>query len=94
MWKIYEIKPIEVLGELYRIGDYKKSNIVQEILDRIEKVKESKIRSVILNNVPQKAQFRTKNYELDLICKYVKIRLDLLKQTLRELNNKVNILNI
>ncbi|KKS37366.1 MAG: hypothetical protein A3G49_00305 [Candidatus Sungbacteria bacterium RIFCSPLOWO2_12_FULL_41_11] len=81
---------LEVLGELYRIGDYKKSNIVQEILDRIEKVKESKIRSVLLNNIPKRAQFKTKNDELSLICEYVKVRLDLLKQTLRELN-QINI---
>lgn len=76
---------LEVLDELYRIGDYKKSNIVQEILDRIEKVRESRIKSVILNNVPKRVQFRTKNDELNLVCAYVKIRLGLLKQTLREL---------
>ena len=75
----------EVLGKLYKIGDYGKSNIVQEILDRIEKVGNSRIKSVILNNVPKRAQFKTKNDELSLICEYVKIRLDLLKQTLREL---------
>ncbi len=80
----------EVLNELYKIGDYKKSNIVQKVLDQIGKIKESKIRSVILNNVPKRAQFKTKNDELDLICEYVKIRLNLLKQTLSELN-KVNI---
>lgn len=81
---------LEVLGELYEVGDYKKSNIVQEILDRIEKVKESRIRSVVLNNIPKRAQFKTRNDELGLICEYVKIRLELLKQTLRKLNN-VNI---
>lgn len=81
---------LEVLGELYRTGDYKKSKIVQEILNRIEKVRDSRIKSVILNNVPKRTQFNTKNDELGLICEYVKIRLDLLKQTLRELNNKKN----
>lgn len=80
----------EVLGKLYEIGDYRESNIVQEILDRIEKVKDSRIKSVILNNVPERAQFKTKNNQLGLICEYVKIRLDLLKQTLRQLNT-VNI---
>ncbi len=80
----------EVLNELYKIGDYKKSNIVQKVLDQIGKIKESRIRSVILNNVPKRAQFKTKNDELDLICEYVKIRLNLLKQTLNELN-RVNI---
>ena len=64
----------------------RKSNIIQEVLDRIGKIRESKIRSVILNNVPKRAQFKTKNDELGLICEYVKIRLDLLKQTLCELN--------
>lgn len=81
---------LEVLSELYKTGDYGKSNIVQDILDRIGKIRESRIRSVILNNVPKKAQFKTKNDELGLICEYVKIRLDLLKQTLYQLN-KVNI---
>lgn len=81
----------EVLGKLYEIGDYKKSNIVRKILDQIEKVRDSRIKSVILNNVPKRAQFRTKNDELGLICEYVKIRLDLLKQTLCELNNKENV---
>ena len=77
---------LQVLSELYKIGDYRKSNIIQEVLDRIGKIRESKIRSVILNNVPKRAQFKTKNDELGLICEYVKIRLDLLKQTLCELN--------
>lgn len=77
---------LEVLNELYRMGDYKKSNIVKEILDRIEKVKESRIRSVLLNNIPKRVGFKTKNCELGLICEYVKVRLKLLKQTLRELN--------
>lgn len=76
----------DVLRELYKIGDYKKSNIVQEILVRIEKVRESRIKSVILNNVPKRAQFKTKNDELGLICEYVKIRLGLLKEILHELD--------
>ena len=76
----------DVLSELYKIGDYRRSNIIQEILARIEKVRESRIKSVVLNNIPKRAQFKTKNDELGLICEYVKIRLDLLKQTLRKLN--------
>src|SRR3989338_5072388 len=81
---------LEVLSELYKIGDYQNSDIAQRVLNRIEKVKESKIRSVLLNNIPKRAQFKTKNDELSLICEYVKVRLDLLKQTLRELN-QINI---
>ncbi|GEM_PF-2119770 len=76
----------DVLSELYKIGDYRRSNVVQEILARIEKVRESRIKSVVLNNIPKSTQFKTNNDELGLICLYVKIRLVLLKQTLRKLN--------
>lgn len=75
----------EVLGELYRMGDYQNSDIVPRVLSRIEQVRESRIASVIFNNVPKRVQFKTKNDDLGLICTYVKIRLDLLKQTLRRL---------
>lgn len=75
----------EVLGELHRLGDYKKSDIARQVLDRITKVRESRIASIVLNNVPKRAQFKTKNDELEIICEYVKIRLDLLKQTLHQL---------
>lgn len=75
----------EVLNELYKVGDYKRSDIVREILTRINGVRESRIKSVIFNNVPKRVQFKTKNDELGLICAYVKIRLDLLKQVLSEL---------
>jgi len=78
----------DVLNELYSIGDYRKSDIIQKILDKIAKVKESKIRSVILNNVPKRAQFKSKNDELGLICEYVKIRAEMLKLILHKLNNK------
>jgi len=76
----------EVLGELYRVGDYRGSNIALDVLDRIGKVRESRIRSALLNNIPKRTKFKTKNDELGLICEYVKIRLDLLKQTLHKLN--------
>lgn len=75
----------EVLGELHALGDYRKSDIARRVLDRITKVRESRIKSVLFNNVPKRAQFKTKNDELGIICEYVKIRLDLLKQTLRQL---------
>lgn len=76
----------EVLVELYKIGDYRGSNIAQDILDRIARVRTSRIDSVIFNNVPERVRFKTRRSELGLICGYVKIRLELLKQTLRELN--------
>ena len=75
----------DVLGELYNVGDYKNSDIVKKLLNRIGQVRESRIGPAILNNVPKRVQFKTKNDELGLICTYVKIRLDLLKQTLRRL---------
>ena len=76
----------EVLGELHKVGDYRNSDIATRVLNRMERVRESRIVSVILNNVPKRVQFKTKNDELGLICAYVKIRLDLLKQTLRKLS--------
>jgi len=76
----------DVLGELHKIGDYQNSDIAKRALSRIERVRESRIGSIILNNVPKRVQFKTKNDELGLICTYVKIRLDLLKQTLRKLS--------
>ena len=77
---------LEVLSELYKIGDYQNSDIAQRVLNQIQHIRESRIRSVILNNVPKRVQFKTKNDELDLICAYVKIRLDLLKQVLHKLS--------
>lgn len=75
----------DVLGELYKLGDYQKSDVVNRLLKRLEQARESRIGSAIFNNVPKRVQFKTKNDELGLICTYVKIRLDLLKQTLRKL---------
>lgn len=75
----------DVLGELYKLGDYQKSDVVNRLLKRLEQVRESRIRSAIFNNVPKRVQFKTKNDELGLICTYVKIRLDLLKQILHKL---------
>lgn len=76
----------DVLEELYKIGDYQTSDVARKVLTRIEQVRESRIKSVIFNNVPKLAQFKTKNDELGLICEYVKIRLDMLKHVLRKLS--------
>jgi len=77
----------EVLEALYRTGDYSGSTIVQDILDRISNVRESRITSIILNNVPQSAEFKTSNDELKVVSLYVKVRLEILKEVLRRLIN-------
>lgn len=78
----------EVLEELYKIGDYKDSNIAGTLLDRLCKVKDSRIGWAIFNNVPQRVRFQTKEEELGLICEYARIRLDLLKQVLSRLQKQ------
>lgn len=76
----------EVLEELYKLGDYQNTGIVEKVLAKINKVRESRIRSVILNNVPQKVQFKTRKEDLGLIVEYVKMRIETLKQVLERLN--------
>ena len=75
----------DVLDALYKLGDYQKSDVANRLLKRMERARESRIESAIFNNVPKRVQFKTKNDELGLICTYVNIRLDLLKQILRKL---------
>lgn len=75
----------ETLEALYQIEDYRESGIAQKILKRISRIRESQIRSVIVNNVPKNAGFKTGKKELEMVCLYVKVRLDILKQTLSNL---------
>ncbi len=75
----------EVLGELYRIDEYRGSDIAKRILNRISRIKVSRIRSVILNNIPQDVDFRSGKKELETVCCYVQIRLGILKQILSKL---------
>ena len=78
----------EVLEELHKIGDYKGSNVVEKLLERVHKVRDSRIKWAIFNNVPQRVQFQTKKDELGLIYEYARIRLDLLKQVLNKLQKQ------
>ena len=78
----------EVLEELYKRGDFKKSNIVETILRRLDSVKKSRIRSVIMKNVPRNIKFRTSIEELEVISTYVTMRLDILKRILYKLRRK------
>jgi hypothetical protein len=76
-YKLYEL-----LIELYSIDEYKRSKIATNILNRISNVEISKIHAVLIQTVPRLKMFETKNGELDFICEYVKLRLEMLKNTL------------
>lgn len=78
----------DVLPALYRLGDYKKSDVAEKLLERISKVTEARIRYAILHNVPKDSEFKTSNDELEIVCLYVKVRLEMLKQVLSHLTKK------
>ncbi len=75
----------EILEVLYKLQEYKDSNIAQAIFKRISAIRESRIRSVLLNNVPKEKDFRSEKEELDIVASYVKMRLDVLRQTLSKI---------
>jgi len=80
----------EVLEELIRIGDYKGSNIADMLHKRLNKVTIGRIKSVLLNNVPQLLRFKTKESDLVLIAEYARIRLEILKKTLLKIANNIH----
>ncbi|OGZ44206.1 MAG: hypothetical protein A2756_00100 [Candidatus Ryanbacteria bacterium RIFCSPHIGHO2_01_FULL_48_27] len=75
----------EVLEALYQVEEYQKSNLAQRVLDRISKISDARIKYAILHNVPQDADFVTGKGELEVVCLYVQVRLEILKQTLSKL---------
>ena len=75
----------EVLEKLYQIEEYRSSDIAQDVFDRISKIKVGRIRSVIMNNVPQDVDFRSGKKELETVCCYVQVRLGILKKILSKL---------
>ncbi|HXK38936.1 MAG TPA: HipA domain-containing protein [Candidatus Paceibacterota bacterium] len=75
----------EVLEALYRFGDYKDPGIARKTLKRICAVRDSRIASTILNNVPKETKFKTGKDELEMVSLYVKVRLEILKEVLSRL---------
>src|SRR3989344_4132914 len=78
-------KLFDVIPAFYAMGDFKDSSIAKTVLDRIKSVRTSRIKTMIFKNIPKTARFQTRNEELNLICEYAKIRLQLLKRTLSNL---------
>ena len=74
-----------VLEALYQTGDYSGSDIAKRVLDRLSSVRDSRIRSVVLNNVPQENDFGTQEENLEIVCWYATMRLQALKRTLQKL---------
>lgn len=78
----------EVLDELYKLGDYRHTGIANELLQRLNAVDQSRIKSAAISNVPRRVGFKTELRELGLVCEYVKVRLAILKQTLARIAKK------
>ena len=77
----------EILKVLYELEEIKGSKVAQNILERISHVSESRIESVILNNVPQDKEFSTEKDELATVALYIIMRLRLLIDTLSKLKS-------
>lgn len=75
----------DVLEALYRTGDYKDSTIIQDLLDRLSGAKESRIGSVIRKNIPKSLAFKTGKGELEVVCLYTRVRLEILREMLSRL---------
>ena len=76
----------EVLEALYSIPELKDSGIAKKIFKRLDTVKIGLLKTTILKNIPQSHDFRSEEKELLIVCHYVIIRLDLLKQQLLKIN--------
>lgn len=74
----------EVLEELYKIKEYRNSNIAKNVLDRISKITEIRIRYT-LEKIPQVKDFKTSKKELEMVSLYVITRLNILKEILNKL---------
>ena len=74
-----------VLEALYRLPEYKGSGIAERFLKRLCDVKESRVDSVLLHNIPQRKDFKTGKGELGVVCLYVKVRRAILIETLSKL---------
>lgn len=78
----------EVLGKLHTIGDYRGSDIVSKMLEKLEAISPSDIHRAVFRSVPQKKSFQTNGENLELISMYVNVRLELLIGTLKQIKAK------
>ncbi len=75
----------EVLPALYSSGEYSGSSIVKKMIEKVSSVPDSRIRSVLLKNIPQRVGFKTRKEELEIVFLYVKLRRELLLDTLNKI---------
>lgn len=76
----------EILNEFYSIPELRGSGLAKKILDRLNKVKIGYLRMVMVKNIPQSKAFRSEQRELYIVYEYVKMRLEILKKYLQEIN--------
>lgn len=75
----------EVIEALYSIPEYKKINVIDTVLRKINAVKDSDLSRALLQNVPLSDEFFTNKGELNLILEYVKIRREILRDILHNI---------
>ncbi len=78
----------EVVEALYSVPEYRKINVVDEVLGKINFVKDSDLSRALLKNIPTSSEFFTDKGELKLIFEYVRIRRDILRNLLHNIKNR------
>jgi len=76
----------EVLEAFYSIPELKGSCVAKKIFRRLDSVKIGLLKHTMIKNIPQSPEFRSEEKELLIVCQYVIMRLDLLKQQLLKID--------
>jgi hypothetical protein len=76
----------EVLEALYSISELRGSGVAKKIFERINGVKTGLLKTTMLKNIQQSADFRSEEKELLIVFQYAIIRLELLKQQLLKID--------
>lgn len=77
----------DILDDLYSIPEYRESNVINDILNNLQKISDGFLTRSIIINIPQDINFKTERMELNLLIQYVKIRKSLLIEKLNHLLN-------
>lgn len=78
----------DVLDALYSIREFRNTNLATRLLSRLNDKNETKLNMILRLNIPQRIDFQTDGEKLDLICAYVRVRLQILKEVLGFLSEK------
>ena len=78
----------EVLDTLYNEKEFRGQKIATNLLRRLNETSDTRIHYVLFKTVPKSKEFETFKDELNFVCEYVRMRLDVLKSVLSKLEQK------